>query len=112
MSMLILIICGAVVIYLGVRVALIYNTTSGTRWQRMLATAKQSATVLWLGFVGFVTAAFNGGMELAAMAGASQEVRDAITKFFDVRVASVVIAAVVVVGIVARLRPGSSKPVQ
>jgi hypothetical protein len=108
---LILLACGVVVITIGVRVMLIYNTTSGTRWGRLLATAKQSATVLWLGFVGFVTAIFNGGMELAALAGTSQEVRDAITKYFDARVASAVIAGIVVVGIAARLRPKSSDPV-
>lgn len=108
MSVLIIAACGAVVIYLGVRVMLIYNTTSGSRWQRLLATAKKSATMLWLGFV---TAAFNAAMELAALDAASQEVRDAITQFFGARIASVVIAGIVVVGIVARVRPGSSNDI-
>jgi hypothetical protein len=111
MQLIILILCGGVVIYITTRVLLIYSTTSGSRTERLLATAGQSVTVLWLGFVGFVTAAFNGGLELAAMAGASQEVRDAVTKWFDARVASVVIALIVVGGIAARLRRGSKDPV-
>lgn len=100
----ILIFCTAVVVYIAVRVIVIYNTTSGNRWQRLLATARESATVLWLSFVGFVTAGFNGVLSLAEMAGTSQEVRDAISKFFDARVASAIIAVVVIGGIISRLR--------
>jgi cytochrome bd-type quinol oxidase subunit 2 len=111
MQLIILILCGGVVIYITTRVLLIYSTTSGSRTERLLATARQSATVLWLGFVGFVTAAFNGGLELAAMAGASQDVRDALVKWFDARIASVFIALIVIVGIAARLRRGSTEPV-
>lgn len=103
-NLIVLAITGAVIIYLVTRVSIIYTATTGTRWQRFLATAGQSTTILWNGFVIGVAALFNFGLELAGTLGASPEVRDAVTSWFDARVASVVIAAIAVVSIIARLR--------
>jgi hypothetical protein len=103
-NFIILAVSGTAIIYLVTRVIVIYNTTDGTKWKRVLATAQQSTTILWNGLVIGVAALFNFGMELAGTLGASQEVREAVTSWFDARVASVVIAAIAVVSIIARLR--------
>lgn len=86
------------VLYFAWRVVAAYRKAEGTTWERVLATAKGSATVLWQYVVGAAGVAMTYAAQVADFFN-MPEVRDFITKQLtptQVGVALLVIAAVTV----------------
>ena len=93
----------AVVIYLIYRVVTQYRAATGTTWQRLLDTARGSATVLWQYVVilgGFVVSGLAYLSEVANMPEVSSWIKTVVQPEY----AGLAVAVIAGVSIVARLR--------
>lgn len=80
-----------------------YLASSGTIWERLLATSQNSATILWSKFVmllGFATA----GMDFVADLLGMPEVKDMIQSVMKPQYVAVFVVAVAAITLLARKR--------
>lgn len=80
-----------------------YLASTGTAWERLLATSQNSATILWSKFVmllGFATA----GMDFVADLLGMPEVKDMIQSVMKPQYVAVFVLAVAAITILARKR--------
>ncbi len=94
----------AIIAYIGVTTYLQYRKEVGTTWQRLLATAKDSATILWSKFC-ILVAAIAGEMDTIATALGAPQVGDFINTWFgNPKVISGIMLAIALITIKARTR--------
>lgn len=97
----------AVAGYVGYRIATIYRATSGTAWERLLATTKNSATLLVSTLTAAITALGQGILSMSDYLG-MPEVRDFVQQYFTPEVSVGIIAGVTALTFMARLRTMNS----
>lgn len=93
----------AALAYVAWRIVTRYSAATGTAWERLLATARDSATVLWQYFVvaiGAAIANLGAAAELLNM----PEVKGFLQASLQPEYVGAAFAAIAVVTIVARLR--------
>lgn len=90
-------------VYIGYRVYTRYRRTTGTTWERLLATAKGSATIFMQYLVIIGSAAISGISYLAEVVN-MPEVRDWIQSSLKPEYVGAALAAIAVVTIASRLR--------
>lgn len=94
----------AIIAYVGVTNYLQYRKEVGTTWQRLLATAKDSATILWSKFCILVAAVAGEADNLADFLGAP-EAKDFINNWIgNPKVISAIMVAIALITIKARGR--------
>ena len=103
MRVIILLACLAAIAFAAYRVTSRYRASTGTTWQRVLATAEGSATVLW----GYIVAL--GGLAVqAASSGADvlnmPEIKEWITSYLSPELAGGVLLVIGVLTVLARFR--------
>lgn len=86
-----------------------YATATGSTGQRFWTAGKQSATVIWLRFVGIVAAGI-GSLEWIADALNAPQVSGAIATYGNPKVISAIILGITVVGEMSRRRRKSLEP--
>ena len=89
--------------YVAYVVASAYRASSGTAWERLLATSQNSATILWSKFVmllGFATAGLDYVADLLGM----PEVKDTIQSAMRPQYVSMFVVAVAAITILVRKR--------
>lgn len=97
----------AVAGYVAYRIATIYRATSGTAWERLRATTKNSATLLLATLTAGFTALGQGILSMSDYVG-MPEVREAIQEYLTPEVSVGVIAAITALMFVARMRTMTS----
>jgi hypothetical protein len=103
MRILIFTVCLAAIAYGVVRVAVRYRASTGTTWERVLATAEGSATVLWSYIVaagGLVMQLAGQGAEIFNM----PEIKDGIMKLLKPEWVGGFLFLIGVMTVIARLR--------
>lgn len=86
-----------------------YKEAKGTTWQRVLAGAKGSATILWARFVQAVTASVTLLVSLADLLNAPQ-VGQAIQQYAKPQYVAAIFVGIAIITEIARRRPGSGNP--
>jgi len=99
----------ALVLFYGYEFYTGYRAATGTTWQRILAGAKGSATILWARFVQVVTAATMGLVSLADFLNAPA-VGTAIQTYLKPQYVAAAFVLIAAISEVARRRPGSNNP--
>lgn len=89
--------------YLGFRIYTRYSATTGSPWERVLATASGSATVLWQKVIAV------GGMVLMGLGALSEvagvpEVQTTIQTYLSPEIAGGALCVIALIGVWARLR--------
>lgn len=93
----------ALVIYFAYDLVTSFYASSGTLWQRLLATGKQSATILWSRFVVLVTG-LSGGLVLLADYLNAPGVADAIKAVIQPQYVMILLIAIPLINEFARRR--------
>lgn len=86
-----------------------YKAATGTTWQRVLAGARGSATILWARFTQAVTAVVTIFVSMADLLNAPQ-VGQAIQQYVQPKYVAAVFVGIAIITEVARRRTGSSNP--
>lgn len=97
------IVLAAIVGYFIYDFVVTFATSTGTIWQRLLATGKQSATILWQRFVVIVTG-LSGGLVMLADYLNAPGVGDAIKSVIQPQYVAVFVIAIALISEIARRR--------
>lgn len=87
-----------------------FKSATGTIWERLLGSTKNSAVLFWTALVSVVTAGWNSVLNFTDFLG-MPEVREFATKNFTPEMASGIMLGVMFIIALARLRPKSPDPV-
>lgn len=87
-----------------------YRAATGSVWQKVLAAGRDSLTIVWLRFVGFVGAGIDLLVQGADLINAPQ-VSAAISSYGNPKIVAGVLIGVAVIGEWARRRKGSKDPI-
>lgn len=88
-----------------------YRKTTGTTWERLLATARNSATILWSRFC-FVLAGIVAQLDNFTDLIGQPEMKDFINTWVgNPKVIAAIMLGIASITIYARTRPGSANPV-
>ena len=103
MRLFILLLIAGVVAYGVWHVVVRYRAAEGSTWERALATAKGSASILWQYIVGL------GGLAITWATSAADlfnmpEAQEILKTYLRPDVVGVVLVAIAVIGVIARLR--------